>query len=106
MDKDLTVSKIDRQNILNNDLAIEEIQKQTRIQGVYFEEKLCFTKSMVATYFEVDLRTVERYVSENVKEISENGYEVLKGNRLKDFLACVSEQDVPDINVGNISTIN
>ena len=60
-------------------------------------------KSMVATYFEVDLRTVERYVSENVKEISENGYEDLKGNRLKDFLACVSEQDVPDINVRNIS---
>ena len=102
MDKDLTVSQLDRQNILNNDLAIAEIQKQTRIQGIYFEDKLCFTKSMVATYFEVELRTVERYVSENQKEISGNGYEVLKGKRLKEFLACVSEQDVPDINVGNI----
>lgn len=103
MDKDLTVSRLDRQNILNNDLAIAEIQKQTRIQGIHFEDKLCFTKSMVATYFEVELRTVERYVSENQKEISGNGYEVLKGKRLKEFLACVSEQDVPDINVGNIS---
>ena len=103
MDKDLTVSQLDRQNILNNDLAIAEIQKQTRIQGIYFEDKLCFTKSMVATYFEVELRTVERYVSENQEEISGNGYEVLKGKRLKEFLACVSEQDVPDINVGNIS---
>ena len=58
---------------------------------------------MVATYFEVELRTVERYVSKNQKEISGNGYEVLKGKCLKDFLTCVSEQDVPDINVGNIS---
>lgn len=48
-------------------------------------------------------RIVERYVSENQKEISGYGYEVLKGKRLKDFLTCVSEQDVPDINVGNIS---
>lgn len=103
MDKDLTVSRLDRQNILNNDFAIAEIQKQTGIQGIYFEDKLCFTKSMVATYFEVKLRTVERYVSENQKEISGNGYEVLKGRRLKEFLACVSEQNVPDINVGNIS---
>lgn len=103
MDKDLTVSRLDRQNILNNDLAIAEIQKQTGIQGIYFEDKLCFTKSMVATYFEVELRTVERYVSENQKEISGNGYEVLKGRRLKEFLTCVSEQNVPDINVGNIS---
>ena len=38
MDKDLTVSQLDRQNILNNDLAIAEIQKQTRIQGIYFED--------------------------------------------------------------------
>lgn len=103
MDKDLTVSRLDRQNILNNDLAIAEIQKQTGIQGIYFEDKLCFTKSMVATYFEVELRTVERYVSKNQKEISGNGYEVLKGRSLKEFLACVSEQNVPDINVGNIS---
>lgn len=27
MDKDLTVSQLDRQNILNNDLAIAEIQR-------------------------------------------------------------------------------
>jgi len=29
MPKDLTTSKIDRQNILNNDLAINEIQKKS-----------------------------------------------------------------------------
>lgn len=45
MDKDLTVSQIDRQNILNNDAALAEIQQQTNIKGFLFEEKLCFTKA-------------------------------------------------------------
>ncbi|MCM1123728.1 MAG: DNA-binding protein, partial [Eubacterium sp.] len=103
MAKDLTTSRIDRQNILNNELAMEEIQSQTRIQGILFEGKICFTKAMAATFFEIDTRTVERYVAEYQTEISDNGYELLKGKRLKDFLKCVQEQDVPDINVGNIS---
>ena len=53
-------------------------------------------------YF-VPLQTIERYVSENFEEISANGYEIIKGKRLKDFLNCVLNQNVPDINVGNIS---
>jgi hypothetical protein len=103
MAKDLTTSQVDRQNILNNDLAIYEVQNQTGLQGIIFEDKLCFTKSMAATYFDVDVRTIERYVSENTEEISNNGYEILKGKRLKTFIDCVISQDVPDINVGNIS---
>ena len=101
--KDLTTSQMDRQNILNNDLAINEMQKQTGIQGILFEDKLCFTKAMVATYFDVDIRTIERYVSDYQNEITLNGYEIIKGKRLKDFFECIKEQDVPDINVGNIS---
>lgn len=58
---------------------------------------------MIATYFEVETRTLERYVSEFQDEISSNGYEILKGKRLKSFLECIDKQDVPDINVGNIS---
>lgn len=103
MAKDLTTSKIDRQNILNNELAVNEIQKQTGIQGILYEGRLRFTKSMVATYFDVEVRTIERYVSDNSDEIMSNGYEILKGKNLKDFMNCVLEQDVPDINVGNIS---
>ena len=103
MSKDLTTSKLDRQNILNNELAIEEVQKQTGIKGIIFEEKVCFTKTMAATYFNVDIRTIERYVNDNQDEIIDNGYEILKGKRLKEFIQCVSNQDVPDINVGNIS---
>lgn len=103
MAKDLTTSKIDRQNILNNELAVNEIQKQTGIQGILYEGRLRFTKSMVATYFDVEVRTIERYVNDNSDEIMSNGYEILKGKKLKDFMNCVLEQDVPDINVGNIS---
>lgn len=103
MAKDLTTSQLDRQNILNNDLAIGEIQKQTGIQGILFEDKVRFTKTMVATYFDVDIRTIERYVSDNSDEVYKNGYEVIKGQKLKKFMKCVIEQDVPDINVGNIS---
>lgn len=96
MSKDLTTSQIDRQNILNNDLAVNEIQKQTGIQGIIFDGRLRFTKSMVATYFNVDVRTIERYVSDNSDEITANGYEILKGKKLKEFMDCVIAQDVPD----------
>lgn len=103
MKKDLTTLKIDRQNILNNELAVNEIQTQTGIQGIVYDGRIRFTKTMVATYFDVDQRTIERYVSENSDEIMSNGYEILKGKKLKEFMNCVLEQDVPDINVGNIS---
>ena len=102
MARDLTTSQVDRQNILNNENAVAEIQNQTGLQGIMFEGRLRFTKAMVASFFEVEVRTIERYVSENIEEISANGYEVIKGKRLKDFLNCVLDQDVPDINVGNI----
>lgn len=39
MSKKLTTSKLDRQNILNNEKALDEIQKQTGIQGVYLKIK-------------------------------------------------------------------
>ena len=103
MAKDLTSSRIDRQNILNNDLAIQEVQYSSNIKGILFEGKVCLTKSMVATFFGVESRTIERYVSDHADELMQNGYEILRGQRLKAFIKCVQEQDVPDINVGNIS---
>ena len=103
LSKNLTTSKLDRQNILNNEKALVEIQNQTGIQGIKFENKVYFTKTMLSTYFEVDIRTIERYVSDNVDELSSNGYEIIKGKRLKNFIDEIEKLDVPDINVGNIS---
>ena len=106
MARDLTTSQVDRQNILNNENAVAEIQNQTGLQGIMFEGRLCFTKAMVASFFEVDVRTIERYVGGNSDEISANGYEIIKGKRLKDFMSCVMDQNVPDINVGNTAMQN
>ncbi len=51
MAKDLTSSRIDRQNILNNELALQEIQDSSNIRGIVFEGKICLTKNMVASYY-------------------------------------------------------
>lgn len=101
--KDLTVSGIDRQNILNNPYAIEEIEKATQIQGIPFEGKTVVLKEQAATFFEVTVRTIENYLSQHEVELSKNGYEVIKGNRLKEFKKTISELDVPETDFGNIS---
>ena len=62
-----------------------EIQNQTGLQGIMFEGRLRFTKAMVASFFEVEVRTIELYVSENLEEISANGYEIIKGKKTKRF---------------------
>ncbi len=97
MAKDLTTSRIDRQNILNNDIALAEIQEKTDCRGILWEGKLFFTKEIVATFFEVDIRTIERYLSEYSDELKSNGYEVLRGERLREFLTTMSGTDM---NVG------
>ena len=103
MSKDLTNSSIDRQNILNNPYAITEIEKAAGIQGIAFEGKTVLLKEQVATFFEVTLRTIENYLEQNARELSHNGYEVLKGNRLKSFKEVIRCQNVPEIDFGNIS---
>lgn len=102
MKKDLTNSQIDRQNILNNDLAILEIQKESDIKGIIFEEKLYFTKDMISQFFGVDVRTIERYSSDFQSELKSNGYEVIKGKRLKEFIDKAVINEGSDINVGTL----
>jgi hypothetical protein len=107
MKRDLTQSDIHRKNILNNKYAIEEIEKEIRFPGILFENKLRYTKKQIATYYNVDERTINRYLETHEKEFLENGYEVLSGNRLKDFKEAFETyldnlSDVKDINVPNI----
>ncbi|MCP5244775.1 MAG: DNA-binding protein [Burkholderiales bacterium] len=103
MSKDLTNSTIDRQNILNNPYAVAEIEKAAGIQGVVFEGKTVLLKEQVAAFFEVTLRTIENYLEQHARELLHNGYEVLKGNRLKSFKEVIKERHVPEIDFGNIS---
>ena len=97
MAKDLTVSRIDRQNILNNDLAIQEIQSKSGIEGILWDDKLYVTREDVANYFDVDIRTISRYIEQNNEELTQNGYEVLKGKRLKSFLETSKGKFAKDI---------
>ncbi len=99
MTKDLTTSRIDRQNILNNELAIEEIQDKSGIAGIEWDGKYYLTREAVASFFEVDIRTISRYIEQNSDELTENGYVVLRGQKLKSFLAVIPYDFVKDINV-------
>ncbi|MEA3450407.1 MAG: DNA-binding protein [Bacteroidota bacterium] len=86
MDKlDLTTSDINRQNILNNKYALNEIQKATGIEGLVFEKQYKMLTEEVAHFFEIDTRTIKRYLKKYDKELNDNGYEILKDERLKRF---------------------
>ncbi len=101
MEKNLTNSRLDRQNILNNEYAIQEMQKTFEIKGVMFEGRIRFIKEQIAKFYEVDIRTIERYIEQYNSELTENGYEIIKGKRLKDFMKEYNF-NVADIDVGDI----
>ena len=100
--KDLTSSPVERQNILNNPYALQEIEKATKIKGISFEGKTVVLKEQVAAFFEVTLRTVENYLGQHSVELAKNGYEVLRGKRLNNLKIEISAMDVPEIDFGNI----
>jgi hypothetical protein len=102
--RDLTVSDVDRQNILNNPYALQEIEKAAHIRGIPFEGRSVVLKEQVAAFFEVNLRTVENYLSKYTEELAQNGYEVIRGKRLKEFKLCITENDVPETDFVNIKT--
>lgn len=82
---DLTKSNINRQNILNNKYALEQIQKAAGIEGLLFENQYKMLTEQVALFFEIDTRTIKRYLQKYDKELNDNGYEILKDERLKRF---------------------
>jgi len=98
--KDLTASQVDRQNILNNPFALQEIEKAAGIRGIPFEGKTVVLKEQVASFFEVTLRTVENYLEQNAEELAQNGYEVLKGNRLKAMKLSLKAMSDPETDFG------
>jgi hypothetical protein len=83
--KDLTNSNIDRQNILNNRYALSQIQEYVGLPGMLFENEYRFTKEMVARFFEIDDRTIQRYLEQFEEELKHNGYILIKGKALKEF---------------------
>ena len=102
MPNDLTVSSIDRQNIINNPYAVEEIRKSIGLLGIEFNGKTVVLKEQIAAFFEVDPRTIDNYIADNENELKNNGYEVLRGAPLKAFKDAVKKQDVNEIYFVNI----
>lgn len=98
----LTESKLDRQNILNNQLAIREIEKAIGLKGILFDGSYRFTKKQIAEFYEIDSRTIDRYLENNKSELGENGYNILRAKALNDFKLAVKKQYVDDIDVVNI----
>lgn len=98
--KDLTISNIERQNVLNNCFAVSKIREHLNIEGMLFEGEYRFTKKMVADFYEVEERTIERYLEKYSDELSANGYILCKGKLLKELKL----QFAPVINVGSKTT--
>ncbi len=85
MDNTFDKSVIARRNILNNDFALAEIEKSINVRGILFEGQYRLTTQQVSAYFGIDDRTIRRYIRRYGEELSENGYEVISGERLKSF---------------------
>jgi hypothetical protein len=100
MDKNLSISTIERQNVLNNRFAVEAIQKALNIEAMFFEGQYCFTKQMVADFYEVDERTIKRYLKKYSDELTANGYFLCSGKSLKQLML----QFGKDINVPTKTT--
>lgn len=80
---DLTVSNIERQNALNNRYAVDALQESLGLTGMLFEGEYRFTKKMVVDFYEVDLSTIDRYLSQYADEPKHNGYVLSKGKKFK-----------------------
>jgi len=92
--KDLTNSAVDRQNILNNPYAVQEIEKAAGVKGFTFKGKAVVLKEQVAAFFEVTPRTIDNYLEKYGEELRQNGYEVIRGKPLQELKILISENDV------------
>jgi hypothetical protein len=79
---------------------VDALQKDLDLIGMLFEGEYRFTKKMVADFYEVEERTIERYLEKYSEELLANGYFLCRGKRLKDFKL----QFAPVINVGSKTT--
>lgn len=101
MAKSLSDSHLDRKNILNNSVALKYIEKEIGFPGIKLEGQIRYTTKQVAQLFDVEVRTIERYLSEYSDELRDSGYEVISGARLKQL----KDKFGTDMDVGTKTTI-
>lgn len=85
------------------DRAVKPILDRSEVYSGW-NNKLFVTREMTAKFFDVDVRTISRYLEQNGEELSENGYEVLRGKKLKSFLDAARNSG-KDINVPTKTTV-
>jgi hypothetical protein len=104
MSGDLTTSAIARQNILNNPYALAEIEKAAGIRSIPFENQRVVLKEQVADFFEVGVRTIENYIERNEQELVSNGYEIVRGKRLKELKKTLLALEGTETDFGTLKT--
>lgn len=102
MSKDLTNSPVDRQNILNNSYALLEVEKAIGLRGIPFEGRAVVLKEQVADFLGVTTRTVDSYLERFGPELTQNGYEVIRGKRLQELKLRISQSDAHEANFASI----
>ena len=60
--KDLTVSQVQRQNILNNKFALQEVERNIGIDTIAFDNDVWLSKKQVQEFYEISDSTIERYL--------------------------------------------
>lgn len=85
MSKELTTSIHSRQNILNNNYALEQAEKHLALGGIEFEGERVFTKYQVMELFGISESTIEKYLNSHTEELKNNGYSLFRGKKLKEF---------------------
>lgn len=103
--KDLTISQVDRQNILNNPYALQEIEKATNIQGILYQGHTVLLKEQVAAFFEVTSRTIDNYIEKYGDELRQNGYAVIRGKPLKELKLYIAENFGNEMNFVTKTTV-
>jgi len=96
MAQDLTESLNERQNILNNRYALQQAEQHLELGGVYYNGDMVFTKQQVIALYDISERTIERYLLSHDEELKSNGYQILRGVKLKKFKGLASGTDIHD----------
>lgn len=68
----------------------------TWVWWVTFEGETVFTKAQVVSLYDVTDRTIERYLASHEDELKSNGYQILKGKRLREFKGLLDGTDIND----------
>ena len=63
------------------------------------------TKEQVSFFFEVTPRTIDNYLNKFEQELRQNGYEVIKGNRLKELKKEIFDQFGNEMNFITKTTV-